>query len=1256
MHRNTPPRFHKKLLVIAIGAALAPPGAWAVDLVQAPPGTVQPYVTPNVIISIDDSGSMNYRVDRESPTNATDNTTPNADGTWPGTSRRMNVLKYALQSIFDPAHAKYDSTLLPDNKIRLAWQAMNANGGNPGALPGSPSSAPTLTTNSMQVLAGAHRTNFLTFVSQLTPKNSTPSHKMFKQADEYMRASLNKDGPWASVPGTTPTPYLGCRRNYHIFMTDGRWNGTVSGGTQDDNATNITLPDGTIYGSTNAASRPKNNLYSDSYSDNLADWAFKSWSTKLQTATDSNGVTGLKGTPQPTAEYNKAPVTEDFGKDTAGKDAILDRFWNPRYNPANWPHMVTYTIGLSKMAYTWPGNKISGTTDPALPDTACTVINAPGQGCVAGNKATFNTDLMVPFSYEKGSNGSLPDFITGNISWPDIGNGGEPVRSLDLWHAALNGRGRFYAVEKGEDLSKAFRDIFQQINTLVDPDLTSTATSGSNISRNEVGKFIGNYEPKNAWKGFVTAETVKKDGTTVPSATWSGKNTADKLNAMDINTRLILSWSDQWSLSKDKGGVVFKWDSGQNNLSNAQKTLLGKDPSDSTVTVGTNAENRLNFIRGDQSKEGSETTGYSASKPFRERKSRQGDIVNSVVWYTGAPASNFPLKGYSAFTLAKKSRTAMIYVGGNDGLLHGFSAYNGTEQIAYAPRGVIASLPLLTDPAYNNKHKFFVDGSPMTGDVDLGKPDPADPANTIPDWRTVLVGTMGAGGKGYFVLDVTNPSASDDGNLPGFTEGNAQKLVMLDRTRGAEPAPNCAAMTGAQQTACNTAVAEDRDIGNITARPVLDETNPMRTTQITRMNNDRWAVVMGNGFNSANQRPVLLIQYLDGNKELKRISAATADTVGTGNANDNGLSAPRLVDLNGDNRVDIAYAGDNLGNLWKFDLTNEADTAWNVAFGGQPLYTATGPASLGSARTQTQRITAAPTVRANDRTMEVGTGASAKTISIGGMMVAFGTGRNATKADESDGKVQTLYSVLDNTRYYRVVAATGGTRLKVHPGGNSNTCPADITPASSKCVPTPAPLALGIGVVNGKLAKQSITAVGSKGYATVDVTDELKKETWANYNGWYMDLPAVGERLLKPMEFYDGSNILAMYSQVPAKGSDVDPNVESCESTTVDEERQYLTLVNIMDGKRPTVQLLDYDGNGIFYNPPGSPGSPGSSCSSCGDDKLVSRVAVTKGSHTMIKKGGSGDCLNYDIDVKNNKIPMACMPEQSLRPSWRQLK
>ncbi|MEQ6306017.1 PilC/PilY family type IV pilus protein [Delftia acidovorans] len=1196
--------FPRTLLSLAAAAALLPQGAMALDLSQSPPGTKEPYVSPNVIISIDDSGSMNFRLDSESTSGASNQTTPNSDGTWPMSSRRVNVLKYALIGNNGSGGIFRDTTLLPDKKIRLAWQAMWNNGRSSDAGnvdSGSGRSAVQMNTNSMRPLQGSHRTNFISFINNLSPNNGTPSHLMFSQADSYMRRAVSKDGPWASDPGNTGAPYLACRRNYHIMMTDGRWNGTatsVPNTNWRDNATNLKFNDNMVYGGS-TADQKKSALYRDeSKGTTLADWAFYSWANPLQTS-------GLTGTMQPTADYRKASSTETFTS-ASGTSATLDRYWNPRYNPATWPHMVTYTIGFSKMAFEWSYSSITRPTQ------------------------------MVPFGYD----GSFPGLANGTIGWPDLTASTESRNALDLWHAALNGRGRFYAVEKGEDLEKAFREIFGQINTQTEPDLTSTATSGSNASRNDVGKFTGAYEPQNAWKGFVTAETVQKDGTTVSAPGWGGKNTADKLDALtSVASRLILSWSDKWDTTKYKGGTSFKWANDEANLSTAQKAMLGLNPSDTSVTVATNGQNRLNFIRGDRSLEGSDNNGYTTSQPFRERKSRQGDIINSVVWYLGKPSSSYALTGYAEFTRNNADRPAMIYVGGNDGMLHGFSAADGSEKIAYVPRGVIPNLKLLTSPDYNSTHKYFVDGSPMTGDVDLGTgiqatDDPNYAINYTAKWRTLLVGALGAGGKGYFVLDVTNPnSASTTDGALGFTEANASQLVKLDRTRGAGETVLDCARTGigvSEKAACLKAVEEDRDIGHITARPVLDENDPMRTTQITRMNNNRWAVVMGNGYNSANQRPVLLVQYLDGAQELVRIPVTT-ETAGTGKAADNGLSAPRLVDIDGDGRPDVIYAGDNLGNLWKFDVTSINDSNWNVAFRGQPLFTAKGPTALNSsARTNVQPITVAPTVRTNDRTMTIGTGTNAKTVPVTGMMIAFGTGRNVTQDDPNSVQVQSLYSVLDNTRY-RIIDTTKGKRLEVHPG--DGVC----APSATTCVPSP--LALGEGVANAKLAEQKISELGNGEYGTVDARNaenELKKETWANYNGWFMDMPAIGERLLKPMEFYDGSNILTMYTQVPAKGSNVDLSVESCESTSVDEERQYRTLINIMDGKRPTVQIVDKNKDGFFNV----------------NDGGVSRAQVSKGSHTVL----SSSKINIDIDSKNEKEKLAPMPEESLRPSWRHIK
>lgn len=1267
--RTTPPKFRRHLIAVAASAALNP--ALALDLASSPPGTVQPYVAPNVILSLDDSTSMNE---------------------WDminGTKSRTAVLKDALKEVFS------DKTLIPDGKLRLAWQSFGMNGGWNGCTSVSGFTLRKLDedaakknniTNTMRILDEDHRSNFLKYVNNFKACASTPTHWMVKQADEYMRAPLHKNGPWADIPGerlaspSNNNKPLGCRRNYHILLTDGDWNGTyyksypvntspvnfdnqdskrnIHGkeGTSDEVElfNPFKLPDGTEYNRDDPNTWVYRDIdfptwsswhpgYNNQYLSSLADWTFKSWATELQNPAN------LTGQVSPLPEYLKAPETETFTNPKTGKTATLKKYWNPRYNPATWPHMVTFTIGFSADSIPTKQYRPIGNDSEAeanigrywLTEKAGSKWYQDKDGPLwqyegpylakNSNSATDNGNdgkLIKPSStLPYGYDGSFADYAAGRAQWFSVKGGGA---SQDMWHAAINGRGQFYAVEKGEDLKEAFRQIVRTINTEVDPSITSTATSGSNISRNSIGQFTGNYEPQNAWKGFVSAENINTDGTSTPIEGWGGKNTAQKLDELPSHeSRVILSWSDKWEGTSPKGGVPFVWSNDESNLSTTQKLALRKatNGTDQGATAG---RDRLNYIRGDRSKEGTDPSGYTSAKPYRQRHSRQGDIVNSEVWYTGAPASNYAFKGYDTFINDYKDRTPMLYVGGNDGMLHGFSAKDGSEKIAYVPQGVIPHLNRLTAPAYNQQHRYFVDGSPMTGDVDINNaPDKFDPTDKhkstyTPNWRTLLVGTLGAGGRGYFVLDVTNPA--------NFSEDQAANLVVLDRTRSAEVSPpDCTLeeLTDAQKTACTQTVEEDRDIGHITAAPVRHSNNILRTTQITLMNNNRWAVVLGNGYNSANQRPVLLVQYLDGNKELLRIPV-TDDAPGSGKADDNGLSAPRLVDLNGDDRPDIAYAGDNQGNLWKFDLTSYNANNWGVAFNGEPLFTAQRPAVYGADGTELpQPITVAPTVRANDRTKCTANEASGEceagtTTAVGGMMVAFGTGRNVARNDPESTAVQTLYSVLDNTRY-RYKNGSTPKRLEIHPG---KTCG---TGDGTDCIDVAAPQALGAGVDTAKLLKQTTTEVSGDQQATLG-QDPLKATNWGDYNGWYLDLPSTGERLLKPMEFYDGSNILTVYSQVPAKGSNVfDTSIESCESSSVDDERQYRTFINIMDGATPSIQLMAV---------------------ADGTTDIMVRRQVHKGAHTLIT---TKDQIK-DKDTRGEVENLNRMPETTSRPSWRQMQ
>ncbi len=1216
--------FKKTLIAMAVGAALAPHASWALDFAQSPPGTVEPYVAPNVIISVDDSGSMNYRLDQENATGATNNTVPTVAAptpddpnrkVWRTTDRRINVLKYALKEVFN------DTSLLPDAKIRLAWQVMWNNGNAPGVgvrqrddnnnLRGSAGAtsvdSATMGVNSMRVLSNTHRTNFRTFIDSLTPGNATPTHRMLKQADDYMRrpiATTTINSPWASKPGETAAPYLGCRRHYHIVMTDGRWNDSgntrFGTGANTDGVTSISLPDNTKYGSAaSTGTSDYTKIYRDSQTSTLADWAFKSWSDPLQT-------TGLTGAVTPIAEYDQAPATETIG------GVALPKYWNPKYNPANWPHMVTYTIGFSSMATTWPG--------------------APS--------ITRPTE-MVPFGYD----GSFPALVSGAVTWPAMSS--EDRRSLDLWHAALNGRGRFFAVEQGDDLEKAFRMIIQQINTQNEPDRGSTATSGSNASRNDVGKYVANYVPKEGWRGWVEAETVKTDGTTVPAAGWAGKTTADLLDAggFNVSARLILTWND-----KNQHGTPFKWTTDETNLSTAQKNFLNLKSDGSSDVLG---QDRLNYVRGDRTKEGTESPpDYPAAKPFRERKSRQGSIVNSEVWYVGAPSSNYVWKGYAAFTRSNKNRLPMIYVGGNDGMLHGFSANDGTEKLAYVPRGVIPAVGRLTDPAFNQNHRYYVDGSAMSGDVDVnGGKDPSDPDYGIyaPDWRTMLVGTLGAGGKGYFVLDITSPGTTAP--APGnFTEGNAQQLVLMDKTRHASESVATVAVcedAGVTPVANKEACLAAADMGHIFAKPVIDDTNPQRTTQIVRMNNNRWAAVMGNGYNSKSERPVLLVQYLDGDKKLLRLVATGTTATGSHtNTTDNGLSAPRLVDINSDGRPDVVYAGDLKGNVWKFFIADSDENNWGVArwgssagtttnhaTNGVPLFTAKG-GTEGSpnSRTLAQSITAVPTVRANDRKKEIDIGGGKKkTVPVGGMMVAFGTGRNIATDDPQNANKQSLYSVLDNTSYKLVGAKKD--RIAVCASTSDTAC--DELVKSTDDLPTSVTQA---NLVQRQIPVTSVFTRDGHQFWTIDASTTLD---WTTNKGWYMDLPETRERLLKPMEFYDSSNMLAVFSQVPAKGSLLDPSVEACEAGSVDKERQFFTLINIMDGKRPSVQIMDTNGDGKY---------------NLTSDMGASRVSITAGSQTMIQRGSIIRLTGKKADGTDDNLDNQTFPEQSMRPSWRQLR
>lgn len=1062
--------FRRSVIYSAISAMLLPGLSWAAPLMLATapaPGSSKVPV-PNVIVSVDDSGSMG--------------------------NAGMDALKAALQQTFAQNN-------VPDGSIRLAWQAMT----NCFAIP----SAACGNLNTMKVFEGAHRQNFMNWIPTLGPIGSTPSHRMLINAGEYLRNPLNVNSAWASVPGTTLEPVMACRRSYNLFMTDGGWNQLwlpAENARGDVDSTAKTLPDGTAYDPTSLNTRVFRGNHTGVFggrtlSTTLSDLAFYYWSTDLQP--------GIANEVKPSIKIH-GPAA--FSSGTTTRD--IPEYWNPRNNPATWQHMTMYTVGFNAAA-TW------------------TVTPQFGTSTWSGND--YN-QLML-----------------GMMNWPNPITGSEGnARITELWHMALSSRGKFIPAPNAEALSNAFKDILTEIIRDNSKPVTSVQASSRNL-RADAGLFAAGYEASN-WTGQITAYPVTAVtgavgatglwGTTPPTDTTSAraKSTATFLDdvAFVPDNRVVLT-AQSPNAGQTPVGIPFNWAS----LSTTKQAELD--------TIGGVAdmrgESRVKFVRGDRTKEANQTS-IPGDPPniFRVRDSRQGDIINSDLWVAPSkPESPYSRNSYAAFRTSLATRHQMLYVGGNDGMLHGFDATDGSEKIAYIPDGLTAKLPLLTTDNY--QHSYFVDGSPFTADVYNGTA-----------WKTYLAGFPGLGGKGYFVLDVTDPTT--------FSNVNAASTVVLDNT-----------------------ATTDVDIGYITSQPVLDQTNPKLAIQLTQMNNGRWALVTGNGVNSTNEKAVLLIQYVDGAKELLKIG-----TNGVG-ANGNGLSAPRLVDINGDQIPDVAYAGDMLGNLWKFDLTNKTASNWSVAFSGTPLYVAK---DLNGVR---QPITTAPGWLFHPN---------------GGIMVAVGTGRSITVADRTNNQVQTLYGIYDPTPVTATVANPLTNSNTITLGTDDNSVPAG----------------------RSQLVQQTVslteTATASNGDPLWTVSSNPVPYTGPGAKkGWYMELPVDREAAVANMTWVHGL-LFGIPTRVPDVGGD--PNVESCEPTGTSGQR-YFTILNLINGGAPSVAVFEtIDAHGNYVGVEGGPGN-----NRAKDGGAFASVAADPKSMDLCPPGS--DCRKH--------VPPGF---NSLNPTWRQIQ
>ena len=732
--------------------------------------------------------------------------------------------------------------------------------------------------------------------------------------------------------------------------------------------------------------------------------------------------------------------------------------------------------------------------------------------------------------------------------------------SLDVI-AAAGGTGTASDASDLTTLNSAFQSIFGSIVAASGSAAAVAMTSGSVAAGGKI--FQGQFNSVD-WSGDLIAYNTDPTTGATTSVAWHASTV---LNTQNYDTgRKIITYKPS-----THSGIPFRWPVNpasptSSELDTSQTTALTSNPSLDALNTSDTGANRLNFLRGQ--------TGING---FRTRLFNLGDVVNSAPAYVGEPAFNYPdnleAASYYAFRAAHSSRTPIIYVGANDGMLHGFdasfawsdtnllvdsdgdgnltndhdaavnTATSGKEVLAYVPSKVYPNLAQLTSTNYS--HRFYVDGSPTVVDTFYSGA-----------WHTTLVASLGAGGQGLYALDVTDPST--------FSEANASSIVKWEFSD-----------------------ANDQDLGYVYGQP-----------SIVKLNSGQWAAIFSNGYNnseadgnaSTTGYAYLYIVDIGTGSLIKKISTSAGSTT-----TPNALATPTLVDRDGDGDVDYAYAGDLQGNMWKFDLCNENNqgvcasntSGWGLAYGTTPLFVAR---DAGGNR---QPITSSVEVTRH--------------FSGDGYQLYFGTGKYLENSDISSTGTQTFYSVWDMALSPSTISGRGDLQQQTVTT-TTTVSGQDYRTSSSNAV-------AWVGLVSG----------GTK-------------------RGWYMDLPASGERVVSDPSLF--SNRILFTTMIP--------NAASCPGGG---GTGWLMELDAVTGAALGGPTFDVNGDGVV-NTSDNLGTTGTYASGVSKSSIPSAVRLQKnpggpGGGSMNKWTSMSQknlTTNSSLENEENSLP----PIQN-RSSWRQI-
>jgi type IV pilus assembly protein PilY1 len=465
----------------------------------------------------------------------------------------------------------------------------------------------------------------------------------------------------------------------------------------------------------------------------------------------------------------------------------------------------------------------------------------------------------------------------------------------------VNGRGIYFSAKDPNSLQSGLTTALQAIKVTTGA-AASSATSTPNVTPTDNFIYSSTYRTVR-WDGEVVAEKIDVvTGNVIPGVAWTVGSKLDPRTLAASDDRSIFTFdpSDASDFLKpftygDLTGTEQAFFDNHCTLNPTVWPQCGAmAPAD--LAIANSGTNLVNFLRGQDQHE----LNY-----FRVREHTLGDTVNAKPAFLGRPNllyGDAVVPDYNSFKSGPAAtRTPALFIAANDGMLHAIHGGEdadggGTELWAYVPRMLLPELYKLAANNYDVNHRFYVDGSPTTMDIFIGGA-----------WKTILVGGLNAGGRGYYALDVT-----DTGNPRALWEVCA-------------PDPNPMVNLGCTYF--------DNDIGYSYGQAIITK----------RPTDGRWVVIVTSGYNNVlpgDGKGYLYVLDAETGAILDKVDTGVGDTVTpSGFAKISGFATNFAVN----NTTTLVYGGDLLGNIWRFDMSTSGPTVQRI---GQTLDGAGRPQSI----------------------------------------------------------------------------------------------------------------------------------------------------------------------------------------------------------------------------------------------------------------------------------------------------------------------